>query len=267
MDDQEREKREKEFLNHVPKNGEPIGNKRLREEKLKWRPENVYWIIQKGLVERGIIKRGQGKGGSVRLILEERSKTQRVKEATITSTAPDRVKEAELYEPMTKAIKKTWVVAQGFDEFIVETTAQGGRKNTGGTWTRPDITVAARSRYHYVPGVHFDVITFEIKPPDSISITCVYEALAHLRSATQAYVLLHIPLEEEENLADALQDINAEARRHGIGVITADKPDDFDTWNEVVEPIRVEPDPKKLNDFLSTQFSERERNKIILWFK
>jgi len=117
-----------------------------------------------------------------------------------------------------------------------------------------------------VPGIHFDVITFEVKTPDGIDITCVYEALAHLRSATQSYVLLHVPSERALDLESILLDVSAEAKNHGIGVIIAEKPSDYETWDEVVEPVRAEPVPKRLNDFLAQQFSEKQREQISRWW-
>lgn len=40
--------------------------------------------------------------------------------------------------------------------------------------------------------------TFEVKPSDAIDVTAVYEVLAHLRSATHAYVIFHVPDDAEE---------------------------------------------------------------------
>jgi len=47
--------------------------------------------------------------------------------------------------------------------------------------------------YRYLPGKYMEVVTFEVKPFDAIDVKAVYEALAHLRSSTHAYVILHVP--------------------------------------------------------------------------
>ena len=138
---------------------------------------------------------------------------------------------------------------------------------TGGKWSRPDIAMATVSTYPYLPGRHFDVITFEIKPSDGIDITCVYEALAHLRSATRAYVLLHVPNDQSDQLEERLLDVYAEAKKHGVGVLTAGTPDDYETWEEIVVAARSEPDPRRLNDFLAKQFTKEQLEQIMKWFK
>jgi hypothetical protein len=142
-----------------------------------------------------------------------------------------------------------------------------GRRSTGGRWTRPDVTVATLSTYPYVPGRHFDVITFEIKPSDTIDVTCVYEALAHLRSATKSYALLHVPERLADSLEEILLEVSAEAKKHGIGVLTFEDPADYETWEERVEPIRRDPEPRKLNDFLAQQFTHEQLEKIVRWFR
>src|ERR1035441_4896420 len=80
---------------------------------------------------------------------------------------------------------------------VVEVTARQGRRETGGTWTRPDIVAAALRVFPHVPGKFFDLITFEVKPFDGIDVTAVFEALSHRRAATQAYVWLHVPARGE----------------------------------------------------------------------
>jgi hypothetical protein len=127
--------------------------------------------------------------------------------------------------------------------------------------------IVTQSVYPYVPGRHFDVITFEVKTSDALDVTAVYEALAHLRAATKAYVLLHVPDAEADLLKEALSEICSEAKKHGIGVITFNQPGDFSGWEEMVEPIRREPDPRRLNDFLATQFEAGHLETLLRWFR
>ena len=148
----------------------------------------------------------------------------------------------------------------------MEITAQQGSKPTG-KWARPDITVASSRTFPYVPGRHFDVITFEVKPQDQVNVTAVYEALAHLRAATRSYVLLHVPHSAKSLLELVIAETCNEAKQHGIGVIIAEKPDDYGTWDEQVEAVRREPDPARLNDFLAQQVSLDFREQVIRWLK
>jgi hypothetical protein len=85
--------------------------------------------------------------------------------------------------------------------------------------------------YVHVTGNHFDVVTFSVKPSDAIDVTAVYEALAHRRAATRAYVILHVPKINNNSVDSLLGDVCDEAKRLGIGVITLEDPKDYGTWN------------------------------------
>jgi uncharacterized protein DUF4258 len=169
--------------------------------------------------------------------------------------------ERALYEPMSRVIKENWSPDAGLDSVIVEITAQGGSLPTG-RWSRPDVTLASDKTYPYVPGRHFELITFEIKPADGLNVTVVYEALAHRRAATRAYILLHVPRDRRPALEDVVEEICLEAKHHGIGVIVAENAGDYETWEELVEAARHEPDPQRMNDFLAKQVSQGFRERM-----
>jgi len=142
-----------------------------------------------------------------------------------------------------------------------------GRRNTGGTWTRPDIVVAAFRLFQFLPGKFFDLISFEVKPSWSIDVTAVYEALAHRRAATQAFVWLHCPADQAEDQQEALNRIEDECERHGVGMIVAADPNDYSTWDTRVDAIRTEPDPEYLNDFIAQQFSDGAKEELAAWVR
>ena len=146
----------------------------------------------------------------------------------------------------------------------MDITAQDGRRPDG-KWTRPGVTLASYKTYPYVPGRHFDLITFEIKPHDSLDVTVVYETLS--RAATRSYAVLHVPAASQAALQEVVDEICLEAKRVGIGVLVAGVPHDHQTWEELVEATRIEPDPQRMNDFLAKQFSQGFREKIISWFR
>lgn len=251
---------EAKLLLHVP-TSKAVGNTTLRNT-LGWQDKR-YWAIRNRLIERGELERGRGKGGSVRQIEKP--------EDTLPATDPlpppfVQYSEKDLYLPMSQIIERNWALDYDLNEVIVEVTAQGGSRPDG-KWSRPDITLAAYKTYPYVPGRHYDVVTFEIKPSDGIDITVVYEALAHRRSATRAYALLHVPTDQKEVLEPLVEAIRTEAERHGIGVIEAADPSNYDTWEVLVEAVRHEPDPQRLNDFLAKQLSQRFREKFMTWFR
>jgi hypothetical protein len=148
----------------------------------------------------------------------------------------------------------------------VEVTASQGRKATGVRWTRPDlVSVAVRTYrylYRYLPGKYMEVVTFEVKPSDAITVTAVYEALAHLRSATHAYVIYHVPDDDAESVKPVIEEARRVGRAHGVGVITMSDPKDWDTWDELEEARRVEPDPERLDEFINVQLSQEAHDQI-----
>lgn len=252
---------------------EPIGNVTLRTRLVGagW-TEELYWDIRNRLIERGLLATGKGKGGSVRRVPPPPAAV--VATEAMALVNPDAqaeqvigTTERDLYLPMVEVIKSRWAQDYRLDSLIAEITAAQGSRQTRGKWTRPDITVASFKTYPYVPGRHFDLITFEIKPMDSIDVTVIYEALGHRRASTRAYALLHIPEADRAELEAVLEEIALEAKRFGIGLVVAANPSDYDTWEELVEAVRHEPDPERLNDFLAQQVSQGFREQIIKWFK
>jgi hypothetical protein len=143
-------------------------------------------------------------------------------------------------------------------------TAQQGRRSTGGIWSRPDITSVEVRTFAYVPGKFLEVVTFEVKPAGVINVQAVYEALAHRRAATRAYVLFHVPADLRAQFQEVIDEISEVARAHGVGVVTAEDPGHYETWEERVEAQRVEPDPARLDEFISTQLSESAKSDISL---
>jgi len=263
------EQYQNDLLAQVPETG-PIGNVSLRTilQKNGW-SEDLYWGVRNRLIESGLLATGRGKGGSVHRIppspppggeppVESMSDT-----VTVTATRAER----ELYQPMADVIRGSWAQDYRLDSVIVEVTASQGARPTGGKWTRPDITVASYRTFPYVPGRHFDLITFEVKPGEVADVTVVYEALGHRRAATRAFALLHVPEYKRDELDSLLEEIALEAKRFGIGIIVAADPGNYDTWEELVEAVRQEPDPERLNDFLALQVSQGFREQIMKWFK
>lgn len=234
------------------------------QRKLVW-DDNQYWKTRDSLVDAGKLRLGRGQGGSVRIVEEPQ-----VTSITLPVEVPDTQvvpSENDLYEPVTQVLKGDWAKDNRYRQLLVEVTARQGRRATGGTWTRPDIVVAALRVFQYVPGRHFDVITFEIKPSWDIDVRAVYEALAHRRASTQAYVWLHVPEAERSERDQVLDAITAEAKRHGLGVIVGAKPDDYETWETLVDPERFSPDPEALNEFITLQLSEDAKQDVLAWIK
>ncbi|MDQ7907638.1 hypothetical protein RB614_24250 [Phytohabitans sp. ZYX-F-186] len=241
------------------------------QRRLGWDSDR-YFRSRDALVDMGLVVRGRGRGGVVRRVLattavEERTVAVVVDagaDALTTAATVEAVikNELALYEPMRRVIAHDWAKDHRRDPLAVEVTALQGRRVTGGTWSRPDIVSVEVRTFAYVPGKYLEVATFEVKAANAINVQAVYEALAHRRAATHSYVLLHVPADQADNLEDDVADVAEAARAHGIGVVTAADPQDYDTWEEREEARRVEPDPERLNAFVATQLNDTTRDLI-----
>jgi hypothetical protein len=204
------------FINKLNALGGTAGNVSLRAD-LGW-DDDRYWRTHGLLSDEGVIARGRGKGGSVSAVSRE-------PEARDTDAAPVETgvssREFDLYEPAKVTIEMTWVKERAFDDHMVEITALPGRRNTGGTWTRPDISVLATKAYPYLPDRIFEIITFEVKTADAVNVTAVFEALSHAQFATQSYALFATNGLELEKCCPDAQRLLSLANQHGIGVIVA----------------------------------------------
>lgn len=253
-----------QLLSLLPQDGSTLSNPELRRQ-LGWEEEtnsNRYYSARDELEDAGKIVRGRGRGGTVRRVTE----TARQLAADPLEGTPvqeeERSRELDLYAPMREVIAGEWAKVQRRDPICVEITGPQGGRRTGGVWSRPDIVSVEVRTFEYVPGKYVEIVTFEIKPKDAISIQAVYEALAHRRSATQSYVLLHVPAALRDELEPQVLDVGEVARSHGIGVITVDEPSDYQTWEEREIAERVEPDPGRLDAFIKTQLPSDAKRDI-----
>lgn len=254
---------EQALLSCLPQDGTAKGNQAVRLE-LEW-DEDRYFSTRNHLEDGGHVVRGRGRGGSVRRILTSETTPPgvAVPASTVASVAEvEYLDEADLYEPMRKVIAGEWAKDHRADPVAVEITALQGRRSTGGKWSRPDITSVEVRTFSYVPGKFLEVVTFEVKPYYAISVQAVYEALAHRRTGTRAYVLLHVPARITTQIAEVIADIIAVARVHGVGLITAEDPSDYATWEDREDAQRFEPDPERLNEFISVQLTEKAKDAI-----
>lgn len=90
----------------------------------------------------------------------------------------------------------------------------------------------------------------------------VFEALAHRQYTTRAYVIYHVSNTDFAALPEA-ERITELAEQHGIGVILAEAPGDYQKWSESVRARRWTPDPDDLNEFLQRVFPSSDHDEII----
>lgn len=216
--------------------------------------DDIYWAVRDELIRDGALEAGRGRGGSVRRI-------------TVKAAAPPADREADLYGPILATLKKDWAQDYRYGDFDAEITARQGRRETGGRWSRPDITLITFDAFRYVPGKHLDVITFEVKRHEGIDVTAVYESLAHRRAAHYSYLLIHVPAREAEASAATIEELSHEAEEHGVGLVAFGAPDDYRTWEFHEEADRNDPDPADINEFIDDQLTDGFKDRITRWLR
>ncbi|MFT4015028.1 MAG: hypothetical protein QM682_16895 [Paracoccus sp. (in: a-proteobacteria)] len=261
------------FLDTVRAAQGRIGNRALRE-RLGWADEK-YWSIHQQLFEAGKIEKGRGNGGTVILVgdtnpvavadVAARDKAGDKHAAEATAPSQTDLRELELYPPVLRQLQKNWAKRLGLDECHCEITAQQGRRDTGGSWSRPDLTAVGLKKYEFLPDRVLDVFSFEIKAAYDVSIKGVLEALAHREAATKSYVVYHTAGRDFADFPEAIR-IEEISVRHGIGVYAAKDIDDFETWEEVSGATRGHPDPDNLETFIKRTLSDAAKSKLRRWF-
>ena len=203
-----------------------------------------------------------GKGGSVGIVEDPNLDLAILETPAVDGVlSVPRIAEGDLYEPAKEAIISGWIKDQGYDASVVEVTGRMGRAATGGTWTRPDISVFALQKFEYWPVGLFDLVTFEIKPVDVINVMAVYEAVSHQKSATQSYVLFACSKEQFDEAAEA-ERILRSCKDHGVGLILASNVQNFDEWDELLPATRITANLRSVDKFIKTFFTEESRTKI-----
>jgi hypothetical protein len=167
--------------------------------------------------------------------------------------------ENQLYAPIRKWLERNWgtQINQSGDYYWIKETANVARKGQLGKWSRPDLTFVEVNRFDLLPQRNVQVTSFEIKRADDTDLSSVYEAASHQRWAHYSYLIIEVPnkeLELPENLA-------MEASRFGVGLMKAypvlESPD-YDL-EELIAPLRQNPEPKELDKMLKDFFKEDDR--------
>lgn len=257
------------FLNRVQAEGGRITNKNLQEA-LGWN-DDKYWRIHQQLFEAGSIEKGRGYSGMVILVSEEDPiaaadvAAAEAIDPVLALTDTVAVREAALYAPALDQLHENWRNQRQLDQCHCEITALQGRRDTGGSWSRPDLTVVGYKKYEFLPDKLLEVFSFEVKASYDVSIKGVLEALAHKESATRSYVIYHTDGRDLDQFPEALR-IEELAVRHGIGVYAAKDINDFKSWVEVTAAPRATPDPDTLDTFLKRSLSEEAKTLLRKWF-
>jgi hypothetical protein len=254
------------LLGMIPADGSAVGNTTLRSKfQHSFSKDDVseddYWEVRKLLVNEGLIVRGRGKGGSVRLTSIDMKQHVDTDVVLVDQPTP---RELELYEPFAKSLHDRFAKEEGLEDHITQVTALQGRRITGGKWTRPDVALIAVRSFEFVPGKHLELISFEVKPSIASVIEGVFEALAHSVFAHRSYLAVQVP---DSHLSEDLARTSAECARHGVGLYTFTDASNFDTFDLLQDAVRRNPDPSKVNDFIATQLNSQNKATLKKWLR
>jgi hypothetical protein len=192
------------FIDTLRSLGGKAGNVTLRRylTRVGW-DINSYWPVREYFLRKGEIALFRCRGGGVTIVAPKKDVPKAAPEAPAPAFRPQ--KEADYYLPLAETLKTKWCPDLEFKDFIVEVTGERNPgQNTGGAWTQPDIVVVHVGTYRHVPGKHLDLITFEVKPVGAADVKAPHQAMAHLKAATQAFVIIvgtpKLTDEEEERV-------------------------------------------------------------------
>ncbi|WDZ79064.1 hypothetical protein PWG15_26635 (plasmid) [Ensifer adhaerens] len=183
-----------------------------------------------------------------------------------TLLKPFVVPEEAYYPVILESLVSLWV-EDGYDKsnFYIENTSRRDTKIEG-PWTRPDLTLVSHKKFPWTIGSEFDVVTFEIKRPDSANVLAVFEALSHVSAATRGYVVFPVDPDTWRSSNPAQERrVKDECVRHGVGLILVQVGGAVPAAHHVLKASRREIDHEKCNDFLDAVLSPSGKRRISEW--
>jgi hypothetical protein len=176
--------------------------------------------------------------------------------------------ESELYLPLADWIRGEFL-PDDFDsekDLFEVTVSANKRPASVGIFEVPDIISLSLKKYRYVPTVHMEVVSFEVKrAADAFSAYGIFEAISHSKFAHRSYYCFEWLDEAFEKRAD-YQRIEQEATAHGIGLLRCRFVDDQKKdvhVDELLEGRYLDPQPSVLNSLIDSFFEERVKKRIV----
>ena len=238
----------------MPRDGSPKGNITLiREIKgdLGDFRDDEYWAVQRELVNSNQVIPGRGQGGSLRM--PAAAPTPNV----VTVQAP---READLYSGVHDYIRKSFVVKQPLTDFVSEITASARRG--AGLWTCPDLVLVGLRTFNYLPDRRVEVVTFEVKREDNVTVEAAYEASAHLAAAHRSFVVA-----ESARGSDLDERLVSECERLGVGIISFEQSTNLESYEVYLNGRMNAPDLDKVDQLIDTLLTQATKDLIRRRFR
>ena len=176
------------------------------------------------------------------------------------------IAEDAFYPAVEAGLRGLWQFEKFHEnEFLIENTSKKDSK-IAGKWTRPDLTLISHKKYPWTIGREFDVVTFEVKRPDSCNVLAVFEALSHASAATKAYAVFPVDHAtwRKDNPAQEARVID-ECSKHGIGLILVEDVYVAPRAVHLIKAQKREIDHEKCSDFLGSVMSEAAKGQLSEW--
>jgi hypothetical protein len=176
------------------------------------------------------------------------------------------IPEEGYYDAVEKALRDLWT-REGWEnnQIYLENTSRRDSKIEG-PWTRPDFTLVSYKKFPWTIGYEFDVVTFEVKRPDTANVLAVFEALAHVTAATRGYVVFPVSAETWTKASpEQERRVRDECSKHGIGLILISDIFGQPDVHHIIKASRKEIDHEKCSGFLEAVVSPEGKNRISQW--
>jgi len=255
------------ILSITPQDSSPIGNKsalRMIQDIKEFQNLSVddFMNARDQLIDEGYLKKERGKGGSFKLI-KYPDKFKKIEIGVDKSIVKI---ENDLYKPIMEALARDWLSEEmkyDADSVIIEKTAHKGRKDTGGPWTRPDITIIAVENFPYYPGKQLICHTFEVKNTKYRDIQGVFETAAHSMFAHYSYLLYELKSAEYDSRDYSAFERHAElCKKFGLGLVLFKDPSDWGTYTYLTYPTMQNPEVYKLNEAIDNLLKDDKKKAL-----
>lgn len=252
----------KQMLALLPQDGTPVLNRVMRvmlgralSESIA---EDAYASARSKLLDDERIGVKAGQGGQIFL----RSKSSRPGPRSSPRSEPDGWSESDLMPWLRKyldgPIQRQLGVLRGGQCLVYDTSAIGKH---GANWARPDFTLVCARHFKFLPGIEFDVHSFELKAESGgATDLAVYEALAQTRFTNFGHLVWHLP--EGSKFEKKLAALERQCSQHGIGFIRLRDPRKFESWEILLEPLAKRTPSAEIDQFLDERLKEDQRKQI-----
>jgi hypothetical protein len=242
----------------LPPDGTPVLNRVLRlmlsRDFGQTVSDELYEQARDRLSAAGQIGRLRGQGGQVFLAKSENGKSSA---QAVPNDTKSGFSESQLMPHLERYLKGSFqkeldIPVHG--KWLVRDTSRLGPPL--GRWARPDFILITAMRFRIMPGAQLDVYSFELKAEFGATDLAVYEALAQTRFTHFGYLVWHVP--KSSTALARLPEITAQCGQHGIGLIRIYDPEDDESYETILDPVRKATPAAAVDGFLEQRLEEEE---------